>query len=322
MAKFKIVLTDNIFPDLILERDMLLKMDAELIEITDPSILKDECKDADVVINTYEQITKDIIDNMERCKLVIRNGIGVNTIDVNECSEKGIMVANVPTYCLDEVATHTMSLLLTLARKIILLNKTVENGTWDVKKAIPIYSLQSKTLGLVGFGKIPRLVSEKASSFGLNVIAYDPYITNEITAEAGVEKVEMNELIEKSDFISIHCPLTSKTKGMFNTEIFKKMKDTAYIINTARGQVINEANLIKALEDGEIAGAGLDVLTKDKVEVSNPLLAMDNVVITPHAAWYSEESIVTRRVQTIESVMYVLEGGEPASLINRKQLGK
>lgn len=322
MAKFKIVLTDNIFPDLILERDMLLKMDAELIEITDPSILKDECKDADVVINTYEQITKDIIDNMERCKLVIRNGIGVNTIDVNECSEKGIMVANVPTYCLDEVATHVMSLLLALARKITLLNDIVKKGIWDVKKAIPVYSLQGKILGLVGFGKIPRLVNKKATPFGLKLIAFDPFITQEMIAEAGVEKVEWNELIEKSDFISIHCPLTNETKGIFNTAIFKKMKDSAYIINTARGPVINEEDLIKALKEAEIAGAGLDVLTKDNVDINNPMLAMDNVIITPHTGWYSEESIITRRIQTIESVISVLKGGEPASLINRKQLGR
>lgn len=322
MSKFKVVLTDNIFPDLIMEREMLSKIDAELIEVTDPKMIVEECKDADAVIDTYAELGADIINEMEKSKLIIRNGIGVNTIDVDTCNEKGIMVANVPSYCLDEVATHAISLMLAVGRKIVLLNNTVSEGVWDVKKGIPIYSLQNKTLGLVGLGKIPRLVKEKSVPFGLNVIAYDPYVSAEDAKALGVEKVEMDRLIEQSDYISIHCPLTPETRGLFNSDAFKKMKKSAYIINTARGPVIDEADLIEALQNDEIAGAGLDVLTSDSVDKNNPLLKMDNVVITPHAAWYSEESIVTRRRQTIESVISVLEGGEPASLINRKQLGR
>ena len=322
MSKFKVVLTDNIFPDLIMEREMLAKIDAELIEVTESSSVGPECEDADAVIDTYEQIPAGMIEKMSKCKIIIRNGIGVNTIDVDAATKKGIMVANVPTYCLDEVATHAITLLLASARKITRLNNSVKSGVWDVKVGTPVYSLQGKTLGLVGFGKIPRLVKEKSVPFGLNVITYDPYVSTEAAAEAGAKKVEIDELIEQSDFISIHCPLTPETRGMFNADAFGRMKKTAYIINTARGPVINEEDLIEALKAGEIAGAGLDVLMSDKVDKSNPLLAMDNVIITPHAAWYSEESIVTRRRQTVESVISVLEGGEPLSLINRKQLGR
>jgi len=318
--KYKVVLTDNIFPDLILERNMLTKIDAELFCVTDPSTLKEACIDADAVINTYEQVTNEIIENMKKCKLIIRNGIGVNTIDVDACNKKGIMVANIPTYCLDEVATHAMALILTLARKITILNDTVKKGEWDVKNAIPVYSLQNKTLGLVGFGKIPRLVYEKAKPFGLNVVIYDPYVSDESAAYAGVKKVEMDALIKTSDYISLHCPLTPETKNLFNKGAFRKMKNTAYIINTSRGPVINEEDLIEALQNGEIAGAGLDVLTKDEVDIDNPLLKMHNVIITPHAAWYSEESIVRRRTQTIESVIDVLLGGEPASWVNKIQM--
>ena len=322
MSKFKVVLTDNIFPDLIMEREMLAKVDAELIEVTESANVGPECEDADAVIDTYEQIPAEMIEKMTKCKLIIRNGIGVNTIDVDACTKKGIMVANVPTYCLDEVATHAMTLMLSSARKITKLNDSVKSGVWDVKVGTPVYSLQGKTLGLVGFGKIPRLVKEKSVPFGMNVIIYDPYVSAEAAEQAGAKKVEIDELIEQSDFISIHCPLTPETRGMFNKEAFKKMKKTAYIINTARGPVINEPDLIEALRNGEIAGAGLDVLMSDKVDKSNPLLAMDNVIITPHAGWYSEESIVTRRRQTVESVISVLEGGEPLSLINRKALGR
>lgn len=320
MGKYKVVLTDNIFPDLILERDMLDKVDADLIECKSREDLNKECVDADAVINTYVQLTPDIIESMEKCKLIIRNGIGVNTIDVDTCNKKGIMVANIPTYCLDEVAIHAITLMLSIGRKITLLNDSVKSGTWDVKVSMPVFSFQNKVLGLVGFGRIPREVCKKAIAFGLKVIAYDPFITKEMAEELGAEKVEIDELIEKSDYISIHCPLTSDTKGMFNYEAFKKMKDTAYIINTARGPIINEEELIKALQDKLIAGAALDVLTKDEVDVNNPLLAMNNVIVTPHAAWYSEESILRRRTDTVESVVMVLEGKEPASFLNKKQL--
>jgi D-3-phosphoglycerate dehydrogenase len=232
------------------------------------------------------------------------------------------MVANIPTYCLDEVATHTFALLLDVTRKISLLQSCVRQGIWDVKKATPVYSLQEKVLGLVGFGKIPRLVNERAKAFGLKVIAFDPYVTSEETDKVGVRKVEMDELLAESDYVSIHCPLTPDTKGMFNKDAFAKMKDTAFLINTSRGPVVNEPDLVDALDEGQIAGAGLDVLENDSVDISNPLLKMDNVVITPHTAWYSEESLVRRRVQTLESVISVLEGGEPESLVNRKQLGR
>lgn len=324
MSKFKVVITDNIFPDLDIETKMLNEIDAKLVECKskDESVIKEECKDADAVINTYVQMTPDIIDAMEKCKLIIRNGIGVNTIDIDTCNKKGIMVANIPTYCLDEVATHAVTLLLASVRKIALLDKTVTQGIWDVKKCMPVYSLQEKTLGLVGFGKIPRLVNEKMKAFGVNVITYDPYITNEMAEKEGAKKVELDELIEKSDYISIHCPLTPETKGMFDSKAFKKMNNTAYIVNTARGPIINEEDLIKALQDGEIAGAGLDVLTKDEVDLNNPLLKMDNVIITPHAAWYSEESIVRRRTQTVESVILVLQGNEPVSFVNKKSIKK
>ena len=322
MAKFKVVLTDNIFPDLIIEREMLAAVDAEFIEVNDAAKLKDACKDADAVVNTYLQMTPEIINGMEKCKLIIRNGIGVNTIDLDACNKKGIMVGNIPTYCLEEVATHTFALLLAVTRKITMLNDCVRNGIWDVKNAIPIYSLRDKILGLVGFGKISHSVSEKAKAFGLKVIIYDPYVTDDTAREAGVQKVDLQELLVKSDYISIHCPLTPETKNLFNKETFKKMKNTAFLINTSRGPVVNEPDLVNALKGRQLAGVGLDVLEKDEVDINDPLLMMDNVIITPHAAWYSEESMVRRRVHTIESVISVLKGGEPESLVNRKQLGK
>lgn len=322
MSQFKVVLTDNIFPDLDIEREMLVKVNADLVEVTDPSTLAEEIKDADAVINTYAQLTADMIEGMDHCRLVIRNGIGVNTIDVEACNRKGIMVGNIPTYCIEEVATHAITHMLTLNRKMIPYDKSVRTGVWDVKKGIPIHSVVGATVGLVGFGKIPRLVAVRAQALGMKVIAFDPYVEKDDAAAVDVELVDMDTLLARSDFISIHCPLTPDTRGMFDYTAFQKMKDSAYLINTARGPIINEPDLVRALEEGLIGGAGLDVLMDDHGGAGNPLFTFDNVVLTPHAAWYSEESIVRRRTQTVESVIEVLEGREPFSFVNRKTIQK
>ena len=320
MSTFKVVLTDNIFPDLDIEREMLAQIDAELIEVTDPSALANEVKDADAIINTYAELDAEIIGGMEKCRMIIRNGIGVNTIDVDACNEKGIMVGNIPTYCIEEVATHAIALMLTLNRKIFLYNKSVRSGVWDVKKGTPIQSVVGATLGLVGFGRIPRLINERALALGMKVLAYDPFVSAEDAAAVGAEKAEIDEIISNSDVISIHCPLTPDTRGMFNYEAFKAMKNSAYILNTARGPVINEADLVRALEENLIGGAGLDVLMEDRGHEEHPLYAFDNVIITPHAAWYSEQSILRRRTQTVESVMEVLQDREPFSYLNKGKL--
>jgi D-3-phosphoglycerate dehydrogenase len=320
MAKYKVVLTDNIFPDLDLERKMLAEVDAELVVVNDLQDLPTAVADADVVINTYAKVTADLINSMKKCKMIIRNGIGVDTIDIDAASQRGIMVANVPTYCIDEVATHAIALILACNRKIPYLNKEVKAANWNVKLAIPIYPLTGSTLGLMGFGRIARLVGQKAQGLGMKVIAHDPYVPQEDADDYDVTMVNFETLLRESDFISIHCPLLPSTKGLFNYETFKKVKKTAYIINTARGPLIDELGLVKALQEGEIAGAGLDVLKENNVEAGDPLLSFDNVIITPHAGWYSEGSIVRRRTQTIENVIKVLQGGEPDSFVNRKTI--
>ena len=321
MSKFKVVLTDNIFPDLDIENEMLSKVDAELVEVTDLANLANEVKDADAVINTYAQMTPEIIGGMDKCKLIIRNGIGVNTIDVDACNAKGIMVANIPTYCIEEVATHAITLMLTLNRKIFLYNRTVREGIWDVKEGMKINSVVGATLGLVGFGRIPRLINDRAQALGMKVLAYDPFVTAENAAEAGATKAEMDQIIAESDFISIHCPLIPDTRGMFNYDAFKAMKDSAYLINTARGPIVNEPDLVRALEEGLIGGAGLDVLMEDKGQTEHPLYKFENCIITPHAAWYSETSILRRRTQTVDSVIEVLTGsGEPHSFLNKGKM--
>ncbi|MGN0505882.1 MAG: C-terminal binding protein [Lachnospiraceae bacterium] len=307
MNKAKVVITDNIFPDLDIEKKMLDEIGAELVLVPKGESVKEYVRDADAVINTYVQMTEEIIDTMERCRLIIRNGIGIDTIDVEACKKRGIMVSNIPHYCSDEAATHTFMLLLATCRKLKKLSNSVANGVWDVKVAAPIYSLNGKTLGLIGFGKIPRLIAEKARMFGLNLVAFDPYVSSAEMYGYMVKKVSFEEILAVSDVISIHCPLNNETRGMFCLETFGRMKKTAFIINAARGPIISESDLVIALEKGLIAGAGLDVLTEDRIDKSNPLLKMENVIITPHAAWYSEEAMECRRIQTMERVIDVLK---------------
>ncbi|MDK2928159.1 MAG: D-3-phosphoglycerate dehydrogenase / 2-oxoglutarate reductase [Bacillota bacterium] len=320
MAEFKVVLTDNIFPDLNLERDMLAAAGAELVLADPERDLAEELKDADAVINTYAKLPAPVIEKLERCRLIIRNGIGVDTIDVAAASQKGIMVANIPTYCLEEVATHATALILACNRKVVFLNGKVKAGIWNVKLAIPIQAPEASVVGLAGFGRIPRSVSRKVKALGFDVIAYDPYVAQADADVYGVTMVDFSTLLAKSDYISIHCPLTAETRGMFDYEAFRKMKRSAYLINTARGAVVKEKDLVAALRDGLIAGAALDVLETDGIAPDHPFLKMENVILTPHAAWYSEQSILRRRTQTVEEVIKVLKGGEPTSFVNRRSI--
>jgi D-3-phosphoglycerate dehydrogenase len=320
MAEFKVVLTDNIFPDLNLERDMLAAAGAELVLADPERDLAEELKDADAVINTYAKLPAPVIEKLERCRLIIRNGIGVDTIDVAAASQKGIMVANIPTYCLEEVATHATALILACNRKVVFLNGKVKAGIWNVKLAIPIQAPEASVVGLAGFGRIPRSVSRRVKALGFDVIAYDPYVAQADADVYGVTMVDFSTLLAKSDYISIHCPLTAETRGMFDYEAFRKMKRSAYLINTARGAVVKEKDLVAALRDGLIAGAALDVLETDGIAPDHPFLEMENVILTPHAAWYSEQSILRRRTQTVEEVIKVLKGGEPTSFVNRRSI--
>lgn len=316
MSNYKVVLTDNIFPDLEIEKHMLAEVGADLVLVPPGADLSDYVSDADVVVNTYVKVSADVIERMENCKMVIRTGIGVDTIDVDACTKKGILVSNVPHYCSNEVATHMMALMLAVTRKLKLLDNCVSGGVWDVKRSMPMFSLEDKTLGLVGFGKIPRLIIEKARAFGMRIVAYDPFVSKADMSACYAKKVSLDELVAQSDVVSLHCPLNADTRGMIDLDVFRKMKRSAFLINVARGPIVNEADLVTALSEGLIAGAGLDVLTENAIDPDNPLLQFEQVIITPHCAWYSEESIVRRRTQTMESVVAVLKGDYPPTVCN------
>lgn len=323
MSRFKVVVTDYEYNTFAPEKSVL---DPLGIELTLEQCKTEEdviaaCKDADALLNQYAPISRKVLENLPNCKVVSRYGIGFNTVDIEAATEQGIIVGNVTDYCLDEVSDHAMAFLLSSARKITLLNNAVKSGTWDFKVAVPVFRLRGRTLGLLGFGNIPQTLAKKGQAFGLQVIAYDPFVPKEMAEKRQVELVSLDELCERSDYISVHLPLNKHTEKMISHEQFNKMKKEALIINTARGQVIDEGALIKALQEEKIAGAALDVLEKEPIDPHNPLLKMDNVLINPHAAFYSVEAEAELKRKAAQNVADVLSGYFPAYLVNKDVKG-
>jgi D-3-phosphoglycerate dehydrogenase len=317
----QVAVSDSVFPNLDPAREVLSTIGASLVmaSANTPEAIMRVAGDADALLVTYAKITADMIERMPRCKIVSRFGIGVDNVDLAAATRKGIVVTKVPDYCIDEVSDHALALLLTLARKIPMVNAQVHGGTWHMPSVVPIHRLRSSVLGLVGFGRIPQLVAPKAQAFGLRVVAYDPFVPDEVFAKLGVERVEFPELLKTSDFVSIHSPLLPETRGLFNADVFKQMKPTAYVINTARGPIVDEAALAAALDAKQIAGAGLDVMA-DEPPKGSPLIGRDDVVITPHTSFYSEESLVELQVKASQEVVAVLSGHPPRNPVNPEVL--
>lgn len=319
---FKILFSDYEYESLEIEENVIKE------QIPDVEFIYGQCKteeeviaiakDVDAIINQYAPLGKKVIDSLTNCKVISRYGVGFNTIDVKAATEKGITVSNVSDYCLDEVSDHAMALLLSLARKVTFLNKKVKSGTWDYKKGMPIHRIKDSKLGLLSFGNIAQKVALKAQSFGMKIIAYDPYVPEKVAKELNVELVSFEELFKESDYISVHTPLNKATEGMVGTEQFKSMKEKAFIINTSRGQIIDEKALIDALQNNELAGAGLDVLELEPIEADNPLLQMDQVILNPHVAWHSMEAEKELKLKTAQNVADVLQGKEPKYIVPLK----
>ncbi|MEM1506200.1 C-terminal binding protein [Domibacillus sp. 8LH] len=309
---FKVLLTDYEFAHLEYEEQVFNEsgLDIQFIKKqckTEEDVVE-HAKDADALLNQYAPISKRVIDSLEKTKVISRYGVGVNTIDINAAQAKNITVANVPDYGMEEVSNHALALLLSWARKVTLLNNEVKQGNWDFKACVPIHRFDKQTVGVLGFGRIPRRFIEKVKPLGFQTAAYDPFVSAEEMAAAGVRKMELDEIIKGSDYLSVHVPLIKETHHLLNAERFSQMKKNAVIINTARGPIIDEKALIDALEQGMIAGAALDVTEEEPVSKTSPLLQMDNVIITPHSAWYSEEAMVELRQKAAKNIVQVLKG--------------
>ena len=319
MSKPKVVVTDYEYASLREERTVFEHMDVEFVAVqcvTEDDVIN-AAKDAVGIINQYAPITRRVIEQLDQCKVISRYGIGVDTVDVPAATERGIIVSNVTDYCWDEVSDHAMAMLLACARKVVELNQAVKAGKWDYKIGVPIYRLRGRVLGLVGLGNIPQYVAKKAQAFGLTVVAYDPFVSPKAAESLGVQLLSLEEVCQLSDFVSVHTPLNEHTKGMISTPQFEAMKKEAFLINTARGPIVDEQALLKALEQGDIAGAGLDVVEQEPIPKNHPLLQRDNVILNPHVSWYSEESQSELKRKTAENVAMVLAGKLPRFIVNR-----
>jgi len=315
-----VILADNDWPSLDTEEQLFYKhgIDFSAYKKMQRENLLNIAEEIDALIVEYTQVDKGIINKLTKCKIISVNGVGVDSIDLEAATDCGICVANVPDYCIEEVAVHTVSLLLTCARKIVHLDRKVRERKWSYKDAIAINSFQNRILGIIALGKIGCRVSQIMQPFGFKVISYNPL---KPVKEFSIENVRMvgslQELLKKSDVVSIHCPLVPETRNLINEEQLGLMKTDAILINTSRGGIVNETALYKALKERQIASAGLDVMAKEPPEPNNPLLTLENIVITPHVAFYSEEAMKEVRIRAANEVIRVLvENRLPINLVN------
>ena len=310
MAGPVIAVTDSVFPTLDPAKAALARLNPSyrMSKSVNADDIVAVAKDADAVLVTYAKLTREVLTQFTRCKAIGRFGLGVDNIDLPTAREKGIAVNYVPDYCIREVSDHAMALLLSLIRKIPLSNKLVQSGRWEMPAVVPIRRIEGTVLGLIGFGHIPRLVAPKAQAFGIKVIAHDPFAKPDVFKAANVESVDLDTLFKTSDYVSMHAPLLPATRGMMNAAAFAKMKKGAYIVNTGRGPLIDEPALIAALDSGQIGGAGLDVVAAEPLAKDSPLLGRDNVIISPHTAFYSIEALNELQTKCATDVARVLSG--------------
>lgn len=291
----KVIITDHSFPSVDSQRQILESASLQL-EVIKPNCKTEDdvirtCSDADVLLVQWAPITRKVLAALPKVKCVVRYGIGVDNIDLKAAKELGVTVANVPDYCLEEVSDHTLAMILSLCKRLPQDHNQIMRGEWGVGPLRPIPALSDLTLGLVGFGAIARRVVDKAKPFGFRIRASDPFVQDTAFAERGVERVDQDNLLNSSDVISLHCPLVPETIHLINQETISLMKPGVILVNTARGQLVNEADLNAALASGKIAGAGLDVFEVEPLPADSPLRSFKNVILTSHAASVSEKAV-------------------------------
>ncbi len=324
---YLVVLTDHVFPDAdaIIEEKVLETADArlEIHECLNEDELLPIIRHADGLLVERAPITRKVLASMEQCRVVARYGVGYDCIDVQAATDAGIIVCNVPDYCVPEVADHTVALLLDLARSTFQLDSEVRRGIWDVYSGGKTNRrIEGQVLGMIGSGRIGRAVAKRAMAFGLQVLVFDPYLDAPAISSFGAKKVDLEELLRSADFLTFHLPLTAETHHLLNADRIRMLKPTAYVVNTARGGLIDQNALTKALAEGRLAGAALDVLEKEPPEPNDPLLKLPNVILTPHAAFYSKGASQDLHRMAAEEVGRVLQGQRPHSLVNPKVLEK
>ena len=279
----------------------------------------ERCGQADGLLIQYGDVTRRMFEGLPRIRVVVRYGVGVDGIDLAAATEHGVPVVNVPDYGTDEVANHAVSLLLALTRKLPRLDRQTRAGGWDVFRVGPVARLAGQTVGIMGCGRIGSAVARKLGGIDVRLLGCDPYVE---TFPPGVQPVAFERLLAESDYVTIHCPLTEETNHAFDAESLGWMRHTAVLINTARGGIVDTAALVEALQQGFLAGAGLDVLEEEPIDPASPLLRMEQVIVTPHAAWYSEEGRSDLKRRAAEEAVRVLRGERPRNCVNPEVLGR
>ena len=311
-----------------IEREILGQEGAELVcaGAFDPDDIVAAAHDADALLADNAEVPRQVIEGLKRCKVIAVYGIGYNHVDVQAATEHGILVTNTPAFCTEEVSNHTIMLLLACAKRLIRLDQGMRRGHWPDNRYLettlsPVGSVYGQRLGLIGFGSIGRQVARKAKVLGLHVSAHTRHLDSPVFAEYGVEPLPLLALLEQSDYISIHTPLTDETRGMIGVEELRRMKPAAFLINTGRGAVVDQEALVQALREAWIAGAGLDVFSPEPLPSDSPFLTMDNVVLTPHVASYSDAAFARMRGRVAEEVSMALSGQWPTAVVNPQVRG-
>lgn len=338
-GKFNVIVTSDRYGNethgLELEQELVAAVtDLDVTLLGRASTTEDElirvAQDADaMLVSTREAITRRVLENIPRVKVISRYGVGLDNVDLDAAADAGIVVTHYPGYCTSEVADHALAMILALNRRIVEQDRALREGAWvehgpATRRILrgPIQPLREQTLGIIGFGRIGQAVAARAKPFGVNLIAADPYIDSEIIRGAGAEPVSLEELLARSDIVTIHTPLTPKTRGMIDAAALARMKPSTVLVNTARGPIIDLSALARALQEGIIAGAALDVVDPEPLVADSPFYGMPNVILTPHSAYYSERSVDVVRRETLLEALQVLRGKSPRTVANPGVLSK
>ncbi len=320
---WKVLITDYVWPSTEPERAILEEAGAEVVIAPDGSeeTLTELAKDVDAIMTCFAKVTDKVIRTATKCVVIGRFGVGTDNIAVDTATELGIAVTYVPDYCIEEVSDHVLAILHTWNRKISIFDQSVKKNGWGhLGLTMRIMRLKGKTIGIVGFGRIGQAVAKKASAFGMNVLASDPMISETTATEHGAQLVSLNELLTQSDFVTLHAPLISSTHHMIGKTELELMKKESFLINAARGPLIDEEALYDALKNKNIAGAGLDVMEDNIPPKDHPLLQLDNIIITPHTAFFSQESTLELEQRAASEVVNVYQGRMPDNLFNQDVL--
>lgn len=308
MAKYKVVVTDQVFPTVDVERELLAGIDAELTVLSgDIETVLEAARDADALLNTYLPFDKAAIEQLQRSKIIARYGIGVDNIDLPAAAARNIVVTNVPDYCVEEVATHALAMILSLLRKLPEADRRTREGQWGVGELRPISRVSEQTVGLIGYGRIGRTLSAVLGQLGATMLTYDPYLPED---PAGVRRVALDELLASADVVSLHAPLTEETRGIIDAAALRTMKSSAVLVNTSRGPLVVLDDLLAALKTGEIRAAGLDVFEQEPPDASQ-FRDVPNLLASPHIAFYSESAIRESQTKAATQVINVLTGKAP-----------